>query len=112
RPLTRGFRAMRCPRFLPDGRLVALWTEDKQFGIDVLSPDGATRETLAQGTDYYRTIAPSPDGRYLAVALAFRTDALRLRQNESVVLIDAQGRRRGDLARSWRSATGSPFWGR
>jgi Tol biopolymer transport system component len=112
RPLTRGFRAMRSPRFLPDGRLVALWTEEKQFGIDVLAPDGSTRETLVQGTEYYRTIAPSPDGRYLAASLAFRTDALSLRQNESVVLLDARGRPLGTLAESWRSATGAPFWGR
>lgn len=112
RPLTRGFRAMRCPRFLPDGRLVALWTEEKQFGIDVMSVDRTTRETLVQGTDYYRTIAPSPDGRYMAAALAFRTDALRLRQNERVVLLDARGRRLGMLASSWRRACRAPFWGR
>jgi Tol biopolymer transport system component len=112
RPLTRGFRAMRCPRFLPDGRLVALWTEDKTFGIDAIEPDGSSRETLAQGSEYYRMIAPSPDGRYLAAGLAFRTDALRLRQNESIALLDARGRRLGTLAESWRSATGSPFWGR
>jgi Tol biopolymer transport system component len=112
RPLTRGFRAMRCPRFLADGRLVALWTEEKQFGIDVIAPDGSARETLTQGTEYYRSIAPSPDGRYMAAALAFRTDALRLRQNESVALLDAHGRRLATLAESWRSATGAPFWGR
>ncbi len=112
RPLTRGFRTMHCPRFLHDGRLVALWTEDKQFGIDVVAMDGSARETLVQGRDYYRTIAPSPDGRYMAAGLAFRTDALKLRQNESVVLLDAHGRLLGTLADSWRSATGSPFWGR
>jgi Tol biopolymer transport system component len=112
RPLTRGFRAMRCPRFLPDGRIVALWTEEKTFGIDAIAADGSARETLTQGTEYYRTIAPSPDGRYMAAALAFRTDALRLRQRESVALLDAHGRRLGTLAASWRSATGSPFWGR
>jgi Tol biopolymer transport system component len=112
RPLTRGFRAMRGPRFLPDGRVVAPWTHEKQFGIDVLSADGTMRETLAQGTDYYRTIAPSPDGRYMAAALAFRTDALRLRQNERVVLLDGRGRRLGTLASSWRRACRAPFWGR
>lgn len=112
RPLTKGFRAMRGPRFLPDGRLVALWTQEKQFGIDVLSADGSSRETLAQGTDYYRTVAPSPDGRYLAAALAFRTDALQLRQNERVVLLDARGRRLGTLASAWRRACRTPDWGR
>jgi Tol biopolymer transport system component len=112
RPLTGGFRSHRSPRFLPDGRLVALWTEDKQFGVDVLALDGSSRETLVQGTDFFRTIAPSPNGRYLAAALAFRTDSLRLRQNESVVLLDAHGKRLGTLAKSWRSATGAPFWGR
>lgn len=112
RPLTGGFKAMRSPRFLPDGRLLALWSQDKQFGLDAIGPDGDTRETLSQGTDYYRTIAPSPDGRYLAAALAFRTDALRLRQNEQVLLLDARGTKLGTLARSWRSATHSPHWGR
>jgi Tol biopolymer transport system component len=111
RPLTRGFRTHRCPRFLPDGRVVALWTEEKQFGIDVMALDGSGRETLVQGTDFYRTIAPSPDGHYLAAALAFRTDSLRLRQNESVVLLDTHGKRLGTLAESWRTATGAPFWG-
>jgi Tol biopolymer transport system component len=112
RPLTKGFRAMRSPRFLPDGRLVAAWTQDKRFGIDLLGADGETRETLAQGTDYYRTVAPSPDGRYMAAALAFQTDALRLRQNERVVLLDARGRRLGTLASAWRRACGAPSWGR
>jgi len=78
RALTGGFRAMRCPRFLPDGRLLALWTQEKQFGIDLLGEDGTARETLVQGNAYYRTIAPSPDGRYIAAGLAYRTDALRL----------------------------------
>jgi Tol biopolymer transport system component len=112
RPLTRGFRTHRCPRFLPDGRVVALWTEEKQFGVDVMALDGSSRETLVQGTDFYRTISPSPDGRYLAAGLAFRTDSMRLRQNESVVLLDTHGQRLGTLAESWRSATGAPFWGR
>jgi Tol biopolymer transport system component len=112
RPLTRGFKAMRSPRFFPDGRLVALWSQDKQFGIDVIAPDGSPREPLAQGSAYYRTIAPSPDGRYMAAGLAFRTDALRLRQSEHVVLLDARGSALGPLAQSWRTATHSPHWGR
>lgn len=112
RPLTRGFKAMRSPRFFPDGRLVALWSHEKQFGIDVITPDGSPRDPLAQGTAYYRTIAPSPDGRYMAAGLAFRTDALRLRQNEQVVLLDARGTALGPLAQSWRTATHSPHWGR
>ena len=111
RPLTGGFRTHRCPRFLTDGRVVALWTEEKQFGIDVMALDGSGRETLVQGTDFYRTIAPSPSGRYLAAGLAYRTDSLSLRQNESVVLLDARGQRLATLAESWRTATGSPFWG-
>jgi Tol biopolymer transport system component len=112
RPLTRGFKAMRSPRLLADGRLVALWTQDKQFGIDVVPMDGGPHEALVQGNAYYRTIAPSPDGRYMAAGLAFRTDALRLRQNEQVLLLDARGNSLGPLAQSWRSATHSPHWGR
>lgn len=112
RALTGGFRAMRCPRFLPDGRLLALWTQDKQFGIDLLGEDGTARETLVQGNAYYRTIAPSPDGRYIAAGLAYRTDALRLRQNEGILLLDAHGKVLGPMAQSWRTGTHSPYWGR
>ena len=103
---------MRCPRFLPDGRLLALWTQEKQFGIDLLGEDGSARETLVQGNAYYRTIAPSPDGRYIAAGLAYRTDSLRLRQNEGILLLDAHGKVLGPMAQSWRRGTHSPYWGR
>jgi Tol biopolymer transport system component len=112
RALTGGFRAMRCPRFLPDGRLLVLWTQEKQFGIDVLGEDGTARETLVQGPAYYRTLSPSPDGRYLAAGLAYRTDALKLRQNEGILLLDVHGKILGPMAQSWRTATHSPYWGR
>jgi len=112
RALTGGFRAMRCPRFLPDGRLLVLWTQEKLFGIDLLGEDGTARETLLQGPAYYRSLSPSPDGRYLAAGLAYRTDALKLRQNEGILLLDVHGKTLGPLAQSWRSATHSPYWGR
>lgn len=112
RPLTAGFRAMRCPRFLPDGRIVALWTQDKQFGLEIMNGDGSGRETLTQGAAYYSTIAPSPDGRYLAAGLAYRTDSIKLRQDQGLQLLDARGRVLGPLAQSWRTGTHSPHWGR
>jgi Tol biopolymer transport system component len=115
--LTGGFRKSRAPRFLPDGRLVCLWSEGKQHGIDVMDADGKARETLWQGAIYYRTIAPSPDGRYFAVTftydLAFHpTDAFRSRQTEEVRLLDSRGRPVATLEGSTRHQNHSPDWSR
>jgi Tol biopolymer transport system component len=110
--LTGGFRLMRYPRFLPSGRLLCLWTQGKQFGLDAMDADGENRETLSQGTAFYRTLAPSPDGKYLAVTLGFETDALRFRQSEEVRLLDERGQPVGTLAESFRTGTHSPSWGR
>ena len=115
--LTGGFRKSRAPRLLPSGRLVCLWSEGKQHGIDVLDADGKNRETLWQGSIYYRTIAPSPDGRYFAVTftydLAFHpADALKRRQTEEVRLLDQRGRPVAILERSGRFINHSPDWGR
>ncbi len=115
--LTGGFRKSRAPRFLPSGRLVCLWSEGKQHGIDVLDADGKNRETLWQGSIYYRTIAPSPDGRYFAVTftydLAFHpADALKMRQTEEVRLLDLRGQPAAILERSGRFSNHSPDWGR
>jgi Tol biopolymer transport system component len=115
--LTGGFRKSRAPRFLPSGRLVCLWSEGKQHGIDVLDADGKNRETLWQGSIYYRTIVPSPDGRYFAVTftydLAFHpADALKMRQTEEVRLLDQRGGPVAILERSGRFVNHSPDWGR
>ena len=115
--LTGGFRKSRAPRFLPSGRLVCLWSEGKQHGIDVLDADGKNRETLWQGSIYYRTIAPSPDGRYFAATftydLAFHpADALKIRQTEEVRLLDQRGQMVAILERSGRFVNHSPDWGR
>lgn len=114
RRLTGGFRIMRSPRFLPSGRLVCLWSQGKQFGIDLMDADGANRETLNHGSSFYRTLAPSPDGRYFAATLSFESDAITLRQKEEIRLLalGEGGRALGVLARSWRSACHSPDWGR
>jgi Tol biopolymer transport system component len=117
RRLTGGFRKLRDPRFLPSGRLLALWSQDKEYGIDVMDGDGKNRETLWQGAVSYRTIAPSPDGRFLAATFTFDlrfhpTDALKLRQTEEVRLLDDRGRPVATLARSWRHANHSPEWAR
>jgi Tol biopolymer transport system component len=112
RRLTGGFRLVRQARFLPSGRLLCLWRQDKQFGIDTMDKDGGGRETLSQGTAFYRSVAPSPDGRYLAATFAYESDALRFRQREEVRLLDARGQPLGTLVKSWRTATHSAHWGR
>src|SRR5262249_9082383 len=111
-----GFKKARSPRFLPNGRLAYLWSEGKQYGIDVVDYDGKNRTTLAQGAIYYRTLAPTRDGRYLAATftfdLAFHPAAIfKPRQTEEVRLLDAAGRPQGALARSWRFSNHSPDWG-
>jgi Tol biopolymer transport system component len=115
RRLTGGFRKYRFPRFLPSGRLACLWSEEKRFGIDVMDVTGRNRETLTQGSVSYRTLAPSPDGRFLAVTFAFDlsfrpAEALKLRQTEEVRLLDQTGLTVGTLARSWRYDNDSPDW--
>jgi Tol biopolymer transport system component len=115
--LTSGFRKFREPRFLPSGRLLVGWTEDKIFGFDVMDQDGKNRETLSQGTTYYRSVAPSPDGLYLAATftfdLAFRPqDAFKPRKTEEIHLLDARGRFVAVLERAARFASHSPEWSR
>lgn len=115
--LTGGFRRIRHARLLPTGRLVFPWSQDKQYGIDVMDSDGKNRETLWQGSVAYRTLAPSPDGSYFAATFAFDlgfhpAEALKPRQTEEVWLLDVTGRKAGALARSWRYSNHSPDWGR
>jgi Tol biopolymer transport system component len=110
--LTGGFRLVRTARFLPSGRRVCLWSQGKQFGLDVMDADGKNRETLSQGSAFYRTVVPSPDGRYLAATLTYEANALRFQQREEVRLLDAKGLEITTLADSWRTATHSPHWGR
>jgi Tol biopolymer transport system component len=115
--LTGSFRRYRRARFLPRGRIVALWSQDKRFGIDAMDADGRNRETLSEGPVCYRTIAPSPDGRYLVATFAFDlgfhpTDAFRPRKTEEIRLLDARGAALGTLAGSWRHTNHSPDWGR
>ena len=112
RRLTGGFRLVRHTRFLPSGRLLCLWSQGKQFGLDAMDADGGNRETLSQGTAYYRTLAPSPDGRYLAATFSYESDALRFRQREEVRLLDARGQPVGTLVRASGNGTHSPHWGR
>jgi Tol biopolymer transport system component len=114
--ITGGFRKYRSPRFLPSGRLLALWAQEKKFGIDVLDPDGKNRETLSEGTAFYPSLAPSPDGHYLAASLSYDlefhpVEALRLRKTEEIRLLDARGGTLGSLARSWSDSSHSPDWG-
>jgi Tol biopolymer transport system component len=115
--LTGGFRKARAPRFLPSGRVLFLWTEGKEYGLDVIDIDGKGRETLLKGTDFYRGVAPSPDGRYLAATFAFDlafhpSDALKLPQREEIRLLDMHGTRLAPLAGSWLYANHTADWGK
>ena len=117
RRLTGGFKRERSPRFLPSGRIVCAWSEGKRHGIDAIDAEGKSREPLAEGGAFYRTIAPSPDGRFLAATLTwdagFRPlDALLGAPPEQVRLLDASGREVARLEASRRHANHSPDWGR
>lgn len=116
RRLTGGFRNERSPRFLPDGRLVCAWSEGKLHGIDLLDEAGG-RQTLVEGPAVYRTLAPSPDGRFLVAT--FNHDAtlrpLRAflpRQTEEIRLLGVDGRELATLESSLWHTSHSPDWGR
>jgi Tol biopolymer transport system component len=117
RKLTSGFRKTRQPRFLPSGRILCLWSEDKNYGIDVLDADGRNRETLLEGGTSYSSVAPSPDGRYLVATYAFDlafhpTELLTRRRNRELRLLDARGRPLRAWSDAWRSSSHSAVWGR
>jgi Tol biopolymer transport system component len=117
RRIAGGFRKIRSPRFLSSGRVLFLWTEAKEYGIDVVDVEGAGRETLHKGSTFYRSIAPSPDGRFLAATFTFDLgfqawEALKLRQREDLRLLDRSGTPVAELAGSWRHANHSADWGR
>ena len=117
RRLTGGFKRDRSPRFLPSGRIVCAWTEGKRHGIDSIDADGTSREPLVEGWAFYRTIAPSPDGRFLAATLTWDAGSRSLAAllgaaREEVHLLDASGRDVATLEGSGRHASHSPDWGR
>jgi len=116
RRLTGGFRRARQPRFLPSGRLLCLWSEDKRYGIDVLDPDGENRQTLAEGSIRYETVAPSPDGRYLVATDAYDLgfgafDFLTRRGNAALRLLDERGNLLAPLSDGYRHSSHSAVWG-
>jgi Tol biopolymer transport system component len=113
--LTGGFRRYRGGRILPSGRALALWTQDKQYGMDVMDVDGANRRTLSEGSVFYRSVAVSPDGRHFAATFSFDLgfhplEALR-RQREEVHLLDESGHKLGVLESGWRTGNHSADWG-
>jgi Tol biopolymer transport system component len=117
RRLTGGFKRERSPAFLPDGRIVCAWSEGKRHGVDAIDAEGSERTALGEGGAFYRTIAPTPDGRFLAATLTWDAgfhplDALLGAQREEVVLLDATGHRIARLEASRRHANHSPAWGR
>jgi Tol biopolymer transport system component len=114
--LTGGFRKVRHPRFLPAGRLLCLWSADKQYGLDAMDADGKNRETLWSGSTSYRSLAPSPDGRHLLATFEFDLrfhwrDLLRLSATRELRLLDARGLPLGVVARSLRHSYHSAQWG-
>ena len=116
RRLTGGFRNQRSPRFLPDGRLVCAWSEGKRHGIDVLDADGG-RQTIVEGPVVYRTLAPSPEGSFLAVTFSHDHTLRPLRaflprQTEEVRLVGIEGRELATLESSVWHTSHSPDWGR
>lgn len=117
RRLTGSFKRERSPRFLGPGRIVCAWSEGKRHGLDVIDSEGKLRETLVEGGPFYRTVAPSPDGRFLAVTQSWDASfsplaALLGTEREQVVLLDAGGRELARLTASRRHASHSPDWGR
>jgi len=117
RRLTGGFKRERSPRFLPDGRIVCAWSEGKRHGIDAIDAEGTRRAPVAESGAFFRTIAPTPDGRFLAATLTWDAgfhplDALLGGLKEEVVLLDASGAPLGPLEASRRHANHSPAWAR
>jgi hypothetical protein len=117
RRLTGGFKRDRAPRFLPSGRIVFAWSEGKKSGIDTIDGEGRTRLTLDEGVRSYRTLAPSPDGRFLAATLAWDMGFHPLRAlfgagREDLRLLDASGRERAILESSARHSYHSADWSR
>jgi Tol biopolymer transport system component len=108
RRLTGGFKRDRAPRVLPSGRVACAWSEGKRHGIDTLDPDGRGLETLVEGGRFYRTLAASPDGRFLVATLGYDMgfhplQALLGRQSESLQLLDARGQDQGVLEAAART---------
>ena len=116
RRLTGGFRRARQPRFLPSGRLLCLWSEEKRYGIDLLQADGADRQTLVEGQVRYENVAPSPDGRYLVASDAYDlgfapAEFLTRRGNTRLWLLDQRGGVVAPLSRGYRHSSHSAVWG-
>jgi hypothetical protein len=110
--LTGGFRVVRTARFLPSGRLLCLWSQGKQFGMDVMDADGKNRETLSQGSAFYRTVAPSPDGRYPRGHADLRGERAALPAARGGAAPGREGAGGRDARGVVRTATHSPHWGR
>jgi Tol biopolymer transport system component len=115
--LSGGFKRDRSPRFLARDRLVCAWSEDKRHGIDAIDLQTKARQTLAEGGVFYRTVVPSPDGRFLAATRSWDGALQPLAvflggPKEEVRVLEASGRELGRLAGSRRHANHSPDWGK
>lgn len=111
-----GMKRDRAPRFLDGGRLVCAWSEGKLHGIDAIDLATRTRTTLVEGAEFYRTLAPSPDGRFLAATRSWGGTGLLAAfvsgRREQIILLDATGRELAQLEGGRRHASHSPDWGR
>ena len=115
--LSGGLRHARAPRFLPNGRVLFLWEQDKEYGIDVMDVDGREAQTVQRGTTYYRNVAPSPDGRYFAATFTYDLgfhfwQALQHSHPERLQLLDAKGALVSEIAGSWRYGNADADWHR
>jgi hypothetical protein len=82
-----------------------------------VDPDGKNGETLQQGSVFYRTAVPSPDGRYLAATFTFDLGfrfwtAVGFPHREELRLLDLRGTPVAELAGSWRHANHTASWAR
>jgi len=114
--ISGSFKRDRSPRFLAPGRLVCAWSEGKRHGIDTIDLATKARVTLTEGGVFYRTLAPSPDRRFLVVTRSWDAGlhplvALFGGQREEVHLLDAAGRELSRLEAGRRQASHSPDWG-
>ena len=108
-------RSRRSPALLGHDRLLVPFSREKTHGLETLGVDGKEHRTLSEGTAFYRNVAPSPDGRFLAATFSFdlsadATQLMRIRQNEELHLLDADGAFVARLAHSPVHSYHSPAW--
>jgi Tol biopolymer transport system component len=115
--LSAGMRQAWSPRFLASGRILFLWAQEKEYGIDVMDADGREPQTIQRGTTYYRSVAPSADGRFLVATFTYDLgfhfwQALQHSHPERLQLLDGKGTLVAEIASSWRYGNAGADWRR